>query len=228
VSELSEAPAPTGWRVRAASLEVAALAGIVCAIGWTISLRGLLGRPAISASREEIARFYASTGSESQLRFLLGSMVIATIGFLWFVGVVRSRLGDRETTLVGSVFFGGSLLLTALVLAGAAALAAPSLLVHVGKQVPDPGATSMSRAVAAVVLSMFAPRVATLVILSAASLCRSSHAVPMWVIVVSYILGIAAFVDVTVSEPALIIFPAWMVMISVVLLIRRSAVAAPS
>jgi hypothetical protein len=36
-------------------------------------------------------------------------LVVSTIAFLWFVGVVRGRIGDREPRLFGTVFFGSSL-----------------------------------------------------------------------------------------------------------------------
>lgn len=62
----SAIPLPAGpllgserWRARLGSVEAAAIAGIVCAIGWSIGLRGLLDGPAVDASDAEIVRFYA-------------------------------------------------------------------------------------------------------------------------------------------------------------------------
>ena len=216
----------TAWRRRATSLEVAAVAGIVCAICWSLSLHGLLARPRVNAGRAEIARYYAS--HHTRVGFLLALMVIGTIAYLWFVGVVRSRLGQREHRLVGSVFLGGSVLLTGLVLIGAATLAAPSLLVDVDRRTPDPGAVSLLRAESAVELSVFAPRIATLVMFSTATLGRIAGALPTWVVIVSYVAGVAEFVNVTISEPTLYLFPAWIALVSIVLLVRRPDVADPA
>ena len=44
------------WRQRLGSIEAAALAGIVCAVGWSVSLRGLLAAPPIDATAADIAR----------------------------------------------------------------------------------------------------------------------------------------------------------------------------
>ena len=44
----------------------------------------------------------------------------AGIAFLWFIGVIRTRLGDREDKLFATVFLGSRLLFVALLfLAGA-------------------------------------------------------------------------------------------------------------
>jgi hypothetical protein len=140
---------------------------------------------------------------------------------LWFVGVVRSRVGDREPRLFGTVFLGGAVLLAATLIIGAAALAAPSIVTELGGQVVDPGAASMFRSFAAITLSVFAPRFTALVMLSTASLGRATHALPMWLIVSSYVLGVVELVNVTVSEPLVFVFPAWLALVSVVLLVRH-------
>ena len=214
-------------RQRATSIEVAAIAGIVCAVGWSVSLRGLVAGPGLSATREEIAAYYAEASSRS-VGVLLALMVVATIAYLWFVGVVRSRLGASETPLVGTVFLGSSVLFTGLVLVGASAFAAPLVLVEVSGLAPDPGAVSLLRAMGSVVLGVFAPRVATLVMFSTASLSRRAGALPNWLIVVTYVVGVAEFINVTIATPTLYIFPAWIALVSVVVLVRHPSTSTSS
>ena len=215
----------SGWRRWATSIEVAAIAGIVCAVAWSVSLRGLLARPGLDASRAEIARFYTDHDDGGHVGVLLGLMVIGTVAYLWFVGVVRSRLGARESRLVGTVFLGASVLLTGLMLVAASALAAPSILLDVSRQGPDPGAAAMFRALAAVELSVFAARIATLVMFSTASLSLRTGALPRWLVIVTYLVGIAEFVNVTLSTPTLYVFPAWIGLVSIFLLVRRPQIA---
>lgn len=208
------------WRDRLTSFEVAAVAGVVCAVCWSISLRGLLGRPGLGASEDELRRHYADVGADATA-VQLALMILGTVAYLWFVGVVRSRLGARESRLGGTVFLGASVLFTGLLLVGGAALAAPSILVELGGQQPDPGAASMVRALAAIILSVFAPRVATLVMFSVATLSRRAGALPRWLIVLTYVLGVVEFVNVTISTPILYVFPAWIALVSVVVLVRH-------
>ena len=206
-------------------MEVAAVAGIICAVAWSVSLGGLLAGPGLDASHEEIARFYADHSDGGYVGSLLALMVIGAVAYLWFVGVVRSRLGARESRLVGTVFLGASVLLTGLMLVAASALAAPSLLVDVGGQAPDPGAAALLRALATVELSVFASRIATLVMFSTASLGLRTGAFPRWLVVVTYLVGIAEFVNVTLSTPRLYVFPAWIGLVSIFLLVRRPHLA---
>ena len=125
------------------------------------------------------SRFYDGPDVGRDAVVALQVMVFATIAFMWFVGVVRSRLGEREPRLVGTVFLGGAIILAGLMLVGAAVLAAPSVLVEAGGTA-DPGAASMSRALAVTLLSVFTPRVATLVMFSTAALARGTRALPRW------------------------------------------------
>ena len=208
------------WRARLGSLEAAAIAGIVCAIGWSIGLRGLLDGPSIDASDTEITAFYADPDTGPRTLVLLQVIVVATIGFLWFVGVVRSRLGEHEPKLFGTVFLGGSVLMAGVLFAGTAALAAPAVLVAIGGKTPDPGAASMTRALAVTLLSVFAPRIATLVMFSTAALGRKTGALPRWLVLVTYVVGIAEFVNFTISRPTVYVFPAWIAVVSIVMLIR--------
>jgi len=96
------------WRSRLASIEAAAIAGVVCAIGWSLGMRGLLQTPAVDATDAEIMSFYADDNAGRYSVLWLQVIVVATIAFMWFVGVVRSRVGDREPRLFGTVFLGGA------------------------------------------------------------------------------------------------------------------------
>jgi hypothetical protein len=208
-------------RRRFGSIHAAAVAGIICATGWSISLAGLLAAPGIGASDAEIDRYYADSSTGTAALVWVQVLVVATIAFLWFVGVVRGRLGDREPKLFGTVFFGASILLAGLLFVGASFLAAPAVLVGIGGRSPAPDAVALSRAAAAVVLSVFAPRVATLVMFATASLGRATGALPGWLVWLTYAVGAVEFVNVTIAVPTIYVVPAWVAVVSIVLLVRR-------
>lgn len=203
-----------------ASIEAAAVAGIVCAVGWALSLRSLLRTPGISATETEIASFYAEQANSTAKVAWLQVFVLSTLAFLWFIGVVRGRVGDREPKLFGTVFFGASILFAALLFVGASFLASPAVMV-LGDGVPAPGSVSAMRAGAVVTLSVFAPRLATLVMFSMASLGRTTEALPRWLVWLTYAVGLAMFVNVSISAPSIYSVPAWIAVVSVVLLVRR-------
>lgn len=208
-------------RRRLVSIEAAAIAGIVCAVGWSLALRGLLTTPSLGAADAEIASFYADRTNATTVIVWLQVLVIGTIAYLWFVGVVRGRIGDNEPKLFGTVFLGASILLAALLFVGAALLAAPSVLVVAGDRTPDPAVVAMTRAGAAVALSVFAPRIATLVLFSTASLGRATGTLPPWLVWVTYAIGIVEFVNVSIATPTIYLVPMWIGLVSVVLLVRH-------
>jgi hypothetical protein len=209
-------------RRRWTSIQAAAIAGLVCAICWTAAILGLSGIPGLDASPAEVVRFYATGGTSLDAVALLQVLVLGNFGFLWFVGVVRARLGLQEPKMFGTVFLGGSILLAGLLFLGTAALAAPTVLLQVGGVVPEPGAASMSQGVSSIILTLFVPKLATLVILSASSLGLRTGALPRWLVVVSYAVGIGSFVTFTVSQPMVYVMPAWIAVVSVVMLVHRA------
>lgn len=210
-------------RRRFVSIEAAAVAGFICAAGWSIALRGLLASPDLDASDAVIAEYYADPDAGRSAVVMLQVLVLATVAFMWFVGVIRHRIGEFEPKLFGTVFFGASVLIAGVLFVGAALLAAPSVLLEIGNKTPDPAASSMSRAAAATMLSVFAPRVATLVMFSTAGLGRATGALPRWLVWLTYVVGVVEFVNVTIAQPTIYVFPAWIALVSVVLIVRPPA-----
>ena len=58
------------------------------------------------------------------MRLALELVPFSGIAFLWFIGVIRSRLGHREDKLFATVFLGSGLLFVAMLFAGAAGIGA--------------------------------------------------------------------------------------------------------
>src|SRR5262245_28564900 len=64
----------------------------------------------------------ALTSSPKRDLLLAGLAVIpfAAVAFLWFVGVIRDRVGEREDRFFGTVFLGSGLLFVGMLLVGEA------------------------------------------------------------------------------------------------------------
>lgn len=210
----------TSWRRPLRSIEAAAVAGIVAAVGWVYALVRLLDGPGVDASEAEITRFFADPDTGWDTLIVLQVLLVATAGFLWFIGVIRNRIGEPTPKLFDTVFFGGGILFAGLVLVGSAALAAPFILADGGANV-DPGAAALIRSYALVVLAVFAPRVAALVVFSSSTLGLRTGVLPRWMILVGYVVGVAMVLNVTLYSPSVYIFPGWIALVSLVLLLRR-------
>ena len=66
--------------------------------------------------------------------------------FVWFVAVIRRRVGERENRFFGTVFFGSALLLTGAWLVAAVFWAAPAVAGQAFDTVPDAGTVAMTQA----------------------------------------------------------------------------------
>src|SRR5512139_4137591 len=96
--------------------QAAAIAGILFALLYGISL--LLVRSTFP-SDQAVDAAWLDTHSKP-ISLALNLVPYAGIAFLWFIGVIRDRLGDREDRFIATVFLGSGLLFLAMIFAGAA------------------------------------------------------------------------------------------------------------
>jgi hypothetical protein len=124
-------------RARLKTPRAAAIAGIVFSVLLTTTLVLLrVSVPAISPETQE----WSATKSGTVV-LALNLVPFAGIAFLWFIGVVRDRLGASEDRFFATVFFGSGILFLAMffaatTVAGAVILvlnAAPKLIIESGR-----------------------------------------------------------------------------------------------
>ncbi len=103
---------------RFASIEAAAIAGLLFAVLTLVSVTLLLRLPDAS-SASDIASFYDDP-DERRLDFLaLNLATFSALAFLWFIAVIRRRIGTREDRFFATVFLGSGLVYVGLMLAAA-------------------------------------------------------------------------------------------------------------
>ena len=120
----------------------------------------------------------------------LGLIPFAGIAFLWFMGVVRDRIGDYEDRFFSTVFFGSGLLFLAMVFVSAAA--AGSLLVAYAEfpdQIFDTGIYTFGRDLTNRVSSIYSMRMAAVFMLSLATIGTRTRTMPLWLNIATYFLA---------------------------------------
>jgi hypothetical protein len=88
-----------------------AIAGAIFSILMIISL-GLV-RYAVPADLKMPDKWLTEPGRRSAMGFALDLVPFAGIAFLWFIGVLRNRLGELEDRFFATVFLGSGLLFVA-------------------------------------------------------------------------------------------------------------------
>ena len=58
---------------------------------------------------------------------------------------------------------------------------------------------------------------------STATLGRATGALPRWLVILTYVVGAIEFLNVTISEPTVYLFPAWIALVSLVVLVRTTS-----
>jgi hypothetical protein len=193
----------------------AAIAGIVFAV--LLSIAVVLLHWAIP--RENDPGVWLTEGSRRRaVAIAMGLIPYAGIAFLWFIGVIRSQLGDREDKLFATAFLGSGLLFVAM-LFSAAAVAGAMLDLYSGPQSASTGDERLASALVGTLLGTFSIRMAAVFTLVTTNLGRRAGIVPTWLVVVGYATAAALLFAPPRTIWATLLFPAWVLLLSVVILV---------
>jgi hypothetical protein len=159
----------------------------------------------------------------------LGLVPFAAVAFLWFIGVLRDRIGEREDKFFATVFLGSGLLFVAVLLVAEALDTAIVLSVHPS---PDSGVVitpvwwDFGRNLTAQLLQA-ALQMAGVFTTATSTLLLRTGAAPRWLAWTGTVLSVILIVGVFFSAWPGLLFPIWILALSISVLveIRRSGTA---
>ena len=146
----------------------------------------------------------------------------AGIAFLWFTGVIRDLVGDREDRFFATVFFGSGIILVVMMYTWAAAVGAvlgtfaATAHMSVDYDVYVFGLTFMDQ-----IIGSYFLRMAAVYMLSISSLWTRAKIVPRWLTIVSYIVGLGFLLFASALREARFLFPTWVLLVSIYILVRN-------
>ena len=223
---MSESSSPA--RRALSSPRAAALAGVLFAVLFTTSLALL--RTALPETLTSDTQ-WLDAGSAARISIGLGLVPFAGIAFLWFMGVVRDRFKDSEDQLFSSVFIGSGLLFLAMVFVSAAIAGGIVASVPiVGDEQSQAEIMTFGRAVMLQVSNIYALRMAGVLLISLATMWLRTGVMPRWLAFVTYAVALVLLVVTTLSLWVTLIFPAWVLGVSVLILVQnyRRTAGAPA
>jgi hypothetical protein len=194
----------------------AAVAGILFAVLFSISI--VLIRLATPA---DLSAGAALPESEvDRVRLALGLMPFAGIAFLWFVGVVRDRLGAFEDQFFSTVFFASGLLFLAMIFA-ASAIAGGLVIGFAGGLSQDEAGDVylFGRAVMSQIFNVYAIRMAGVFTMSLGTIWFRTGVMPRWLAFVTLLVALTLLLIVSLNLWVVLIFPGWVFLISVAILV---------
>jgi hypothetical protein len=212
----------TPRRERLRSIESAAIAGVVYAVLTLISLILFRGLPDLKLSDDAIAAWFNDTANHSTLVLALNLVSIASVAFLWFVAVIRRRIGEKEDRFFATVFLGASTLYLVTYIAGAVALAAPAVAASVFEgAAADQATVSLTIGTANAMLLIIGPRMQALIMFTTSTLVLRTGVMPLWLAYIGYATGVVLFLFPLVYQPLGIVFPLWVLVVSITIGLTR-------
>ena len=156
------------------------------------------------------------------ISFALNLLPFAGIAFLWFIAVVRNRLGELEDRFFATVFLGSGLLYIAMVFTSAALAGG---LIRVLLNAPDiltqPGAYALGRAQIFQTMNVYGIKMAGVFMFSTSTILLRTLIFPRWIAYLGYGLGAVLLLSIGIIRWIPLVFPLWVMLISVAILLEN-------
>jgi hypothetical protein len=159
----------------------------------------------------------------------LNLVPFAGIAFLWFIGVVRDRIGQQEDRFFATVFLGSGLLFIAMLFTGAAFAAGLGSVVTTTPSASSPGTLAIGREITVLLLRVYGMRMAAVFTMSAATITLRTKIIAPWIGFAGIAVAIILLVSIGLTPWVALLFPAWIFVLSVDILrtgLRRPPSAA--
>jgi hypothetical protein len=205
----------SGERTALRTPRAAAVAGIVFSVLLIIAL--VLLRISVPVNPAVPGAWLSDSARRTAVTVALNLVPFAGIAFLWFIGVIRDRVGDREDKFFGTVFLGSGLLFVAMLFVAAAVaggiLAGASAARAAGH--PGAGTLSLGRNVTGLLLNVYAMRMAAVFCLSTVTIARKTPIVSRWLVAAGLVTALVLLVGTGISGWVELLFPVWILALSV-------------
>jgi len=213
--------AAEGVRRALSSVEAAALSGLGAAVSLSVAVF-LLGRQPGVGSAADDPTWYADTGHRVTVFVGLNLAALGVVAFLWFMAVIRRRLGDREDQLFATVFLGSGIAFGLLTICAAVCAAAPTFVVHFGDIADlDASTVALAHGLWFGMWGVGASRMAGVFMAATSTLGMRFGALPRWLSRLGLVLGALLGLTGAFAGPLDFLFVAWLAAVSLTLLVSR-------
>ena len=196
----------------------AGVAGIIFAVLYALAFLFLHQSMGRALDTETVLRNVTGSGSTLALAGLY-IVPFAGIAFLWFIAVVRDRIGEREDKFFATVFLGSGLLFVAMLFAAAAVLGGLIAGDRFGTATSANAATvGFARSVGYSLLFVYGAKMAGVFTLATSSIIRRSGW-PRWTSLSGFATAAVLILSITFFEPIVMLFAAWVAVISAYVLV---------
>jgi len=205
-------------RSRLTTPRAAAIAGILFSLLLITSL--VLIRISIPKDPQDAGNWLSRYSGT--VTFALNLLPFAGIAFLWFIGVVRDRLGENEDRFFATVFLGSGLLFLSMLFASAAITGG---IISIYSTTPNilisSGIYTFGRNVTYEIMTVYTMKMAGVFMISTCTLSLRTGIFPRWMAFLGIALALILLLTVTLISWAPVIFPLWVLLISAHILLAN-------
>jgi hypothetical protein len=192
--------------------KAAAIAGIVFslllfAIFWLL-------RRSIPADPLEPGAWLVS--DRATIAIALNLVPFAGVAFLWFIGVLRDRLGQLEDRFFATVFLGSGLLFLSMLFVAAALIGSVMLVasISVPGELINSTTFRLARATAFIVANVYAAKMAAVFMFSTSTVVIYTGIAPRWIAYIGFLLALTVLIGGQYVGWSLAVLPVWVLLIS--------------
>jgi hypothetical protein len=190
-----------------------AIAGILFSILLIISV--VLIRLSVPDSPRDPGKWLSD--SAKSIGLALNLLPFAGIAFLWFMGVLRDRMGAKEDRFLATVFRG--LLFLAIIFASSAVTGGLMMAYEtIPGKLMDSGTYTFARSLAYELVNVYGLRMAGVFMISTCTLAIRIGMFPRWMAFLGYALALFLLLSIGRFGWAPLVFPLWTLVISVYVL----------
>jgi hypothetical protein len=164
---------------------------------------------------------------EGRLTYVVLAMNLvpfAGVAFLWFVGVLRDRLGAREDQFFATVFLGSGLLLLAMLFAAAATFGAIMIAFRASPEALEHSPTfHFGRGLAYAMINIYLVKTASVFMITTSTIALYTRLTPRWLAIGGYVIAVILLIGSYYLDWSLLVFPLWVLLISLSILWEKEA-----
>jgi len=146
----------------------------------------------------------------------------AGVAFLWFMGVLRDRLGEREDRFFSTVFLGCGFLLLAMLFSAAAVVGAIIIAFQASHEALEHSAIfHFGRGLAYGMMNIYLLKTASAFMITTSTIALYTHLTPRWLAIGGYVIAVVLLID--YLGWSLMVFPFWILLVSLSILWEMEA-----
>ena len=199
--------------------KAAAIAGILFALMLgTVIVMMSSAFPHGANNANNTDEWISNAAIRHQVASAMNLVPFAGIAFLWFIGVFRNRLGDREDKFFATVFLGSGVLFVGILFTAAAVMGS---LLFAYERSPTISADTirMGETLAGTLMTTFGARMAAVFTLAVTTVGLRTQLVPRWLSGIGVVCAAALLLTPPAPRLAELLFPSWVLILSVHILV---------